>query len=159
MPDTTSWTTALDDAGFFVTEPRRVVAEMVADRGSHFTANELVDEAKQARLGVGRATVFRALELFAQLGLVERLDLPNGDHAYVVCQPSHHHHVICTGCGRSAEVGDLGIGSIAGEVESQTGFTIDSHRIELYGLCPECRTAGAGKSRRHIRARPGRSAS
>jgi len=152
MPDTTPWTTALDEAGYFVTEPRRVVAQMVAERDSHFTANELVGEAKRARLGVGRATVFRALELFEQLGLVERLDLPNGEHAYVVCQPAHHHHVICTVCGRSAEVGDLGIGSIAAEVESQTGFTLDSHRIELYGLCSECRTADARKARPRVRA-------
>lgn len=159
MIDTTPWTTALDDAGYFVTEPRRVVAEMVADRDSHFTANELVGEAKRGRLGVGRATVFRALELFEQLGLVERLDLPNGEHAYVVCQPAHHHHVICTSCGRSAEVGDLGMGSIAEEVESQTGFTIDSHRVEIYGLCPDCRASGADQVRRHVRARPGRSAS
>jgi Fur family transcriptional regulator, ferric uptake regulator len=159
MPDMTPWTTALDEAGYFVTEPRRVVAQMVAERDSHFTANELVGEAKRARLGVGRATVFRALELFEQLGLVERLDLPNGEHAYVVCQPAHHHHVICTVCGRSAEVGDLGIGSIAAEVESQTGFMLDSHRIELYGLCPECRTAGADGARRRIRTRPSRTAS
>ncbi len=159
MPDTTPWTTALDEAGYFVTEPRRVVAEMVAERDSHFTANELVGEAKRARLGVGRATVFRALELFEQLGLVERLDLPNGEHAFVVCQPAHHHHVICTGCGRSAEVGDLGIGSIATEVESQTGFTLDSHRIELYGLCPACRTSGSGGGPRRIRTRPSRTAS
>jgi Fur family ferric uptake transcriptional regulator len=157
MPNTTPWTTALDDAGYFVTEPRRVVAGMVAERNSHFTANELVDEAKRSRLGVGRATVFRALELFEQLGLVERLDLPNGEHAYVVCQPAHHHHVICTVCGRNAEVGDLGIDSIAGDVESQTGFSIDSHRIELYGLCPECRATGADRARR--RARPSHSAS
>ena len=159
MRDTTPWTSALDEAGYFVTEPRRVVAEMVVGRDSHFTANELVGEAKRARLGVGRATVFRALELFEQLGLVERLDLPNGEHAYVVCQPAHHHHVICTGCGRSAEVGDLGIGSIAAEVESQTGFTLDSHRIELYGLCPDCRAIGADKALRRIRARPSRPAS
>ena len=159
MPDTTPWITALDEAGYFVTEPRRVVAQMVAERDSHFTANELVVDAKRARLGVGRATVFRALELFEQLGLVERLDLPNGGHAYVVCQPAHHHHVICTVCGRSAEVGDLGIGSIAAEVESQTGFTLDSHRIELYGLCAECRAAGANGARRRIRTRPSPAAS
>jgi Fe2+ or Zn2+ uptake regulation protein len=116
-----------------------------------------VDEAKRSRRGVGRATVFRALELFEQLGLVERIDLPNGEHAYVVCQPAHHHHVICTSCGRSAEVGDLGIGSIAGTVEAQTGFSIDSHRIELFGLCPQCRTAGPERSRRRIRARARRS--
>ena len=159
MADTTPWTDALDDAGYFVTEPRRVVAEMVAERDTHFTANELVGDAKRARLGVGRATVFRALELFEQLGLVERLDLPNGDHAYVVCQPAHHHHVICTSCGRSAEVGDLGISSIAGQVESSTGFAIDSHRIELYGLCADCRTISAGQAGRPRRARRGHSIS
>ena len=80
--------------------------------------------------------------MFEGLGLVERLDLPNGRHAYVVCQPDHHHHVVCTNCGRSAEVGDLGLTSITDEVEAQTGFALDSHRIELYGLCPECRATG-----------------
>jgi Fe2+ or Zn2+ uptake regulation protein len=147
MPDTTPWTTALDEAGYFVTEPRRAVAQMVAERDGHFTANELVGEAKRSRLGVGRATVFRALELFEQLGLVERLDLPNGEHAYVVCQRAHHHHVICTRCGRSAEVGDLGVQSIAAEVESETGFSLDSHRIELFGLCPTCRQSAAARDR------------
>ena len=57
--------------------------------------------------------MFRALELFEELGLVERIDLPNGEHAYVVCQPAHHHHVVCTRCGRSAEVDDLGMEPIA----------------------------------------------
>ena len=153
MNDTQPWTDALDRSGRFVTGPRRVVAEMLADRDEHFTALELVREAKQRRLPVGRATVFRALELFEELGLVERLDLPNGVHAYVVCQPAHHHHVVCTGCGRTAEVSDLGLDSIASEVEESTGFTLDSHRIELYGLCPECRAA-ADKVARRAGGRP-----
>ena len=70
MGDRAPLTTALDDAGYYVTEPRRVVAELVAERTDHFTALDLVGEAKRGRLGVGRATVFRALELFEQLGLV-----------------------------------------------------------------------------------------
>lgn len=121
---------------------------MLADRDEHFTALELIGEAKRRRLGVGRATVFRALEIFEELGLVERIDLPNGTHAYVVCQPSHHHHVVCTNCGRTAEVGDLGLDAIADEVRSQTGFVLDSHRIELYGLCEDCRERAASDSRR-----------
>ena len=131
-----------------MTAPRRAVAEMLADRDEHFTALELVGEAKRRRLGVGRATVFRALEIFEELGLVERIDLPNGTHAYVVCQPSHHHHVVCTNCGRTAEVGDLGLDAIADEVRSQTGFVLDSHRIELYGLCEDCRKRAASDPRR-----------
>ena len=142
----------LDRAGYFVTEPRRQVAQLLVDRNDHFSADEIVREAKRQRPAVGRATVFRALELFEGLGLVERLDLPSGRHAYVVCQPDHHHHVICTGCGRGAEVGDLGLASIADEVEARTGFALDSHRIELYGLCPDCREAAAGRAARGARA-------
>jgi Fe2+ or Zn2+ uptake regulation protein len=136
-----------------VTAPRRAVAELLADRDEHFTALDLVGEAKRRRLGVGRATVFRALEIFEELGLVERIDLPNGTHAYVVCQPSHHHHVVCTNCGRAAEVGDLGLDVIADDVRSQTGFVLDSHRIELYGLCEDCRAQAAQDPRRSARPR------
>ena len=151
MTDTQAWTEALDRAGHFVTAPRRAVAEMLAERDEHFTALDLVGEAKRRRLGVGRATVFRALEIFEELGLVERIDLPNGTHAYVVCQPSHHHHVVCTNCGRTAEVGDLGLDVIADEVRSQTGFVLDSHRIELYGLCEDCRQRATSEPYRAAR--------
>jgi Fe2+ or Zn2+ uptake regulation protein len=55
--------------------------------------------------------------------------------------------VVCTSCGRTAEVGDLGLDVIADEVRSQTGFDLDSHRIELYGLCEDCRERAASDSR------------
>jgi len=114
---------------------------MVAERDSHFTAPELVLEAKRRRLGVGRATVFRALEVFEELGLVERLDLPSGEHAYVVCEPAHHHHVVCQRCGRGTDVEDCGIEDVARQIEAHTGYLVDSHRVELFGLCPECRAS------------------
>lgn len=138
VPRAQAWADALGRAGHFVTEPRLRVAELLADRHEHFTAQDLVREARGRRRPIGRATVFRSLELFEELGLVERLDLPNGSHAYVVCQPSHHHHVVCTACGRTVNVGDLGLERITEGVQARTGFTLDSHRIELYGLCAAC---------------------
>ena len=123
-----------------MTEPRRIVATLVGQRDGHFTALDLVNDARQRRLGVGRATIFRALELFGELGLVERLDLPNGEHAYVACEPAHHHHVVCERCGRDSEIEDCGIENIAAAIEAQTGYVIDMHRIELFGLCPNCRS-------------------
>ena len=92
---------ALDRAGHRLTEPRRAVAGLVAGRDGHFTAAEIVADARRRRMDIGRATVFRTLDLFASLSLVERIDLPGGEHAYVACDPVHHHHAICTGCGRS----------------------------------------------------------
>lgn len=129
---------ALDRAGFQVTEPRRRVAMMVTQHGGHFTAPELVRESRRRGLPVGRATIFRALEVFLDLGLVERLDMPDGEHAYVLCEPAHHHHVVCQQCGRSAEVDDQGMRAVVQEIERRTGYAIDSHRMELFGTCPRC---------------------
>jgi Fur family transcriptional regulator, ferric uptake regulator len=135
--------TALDRAGYRLTDPRRAVAELIASRAGHFTAADLLDEAHARRMAVGRATVFRALELFASLGTLERLDLPGGDHAYVACEPSHHHHIVCSGCGRTAGIDDAGIGTLLAEIGERTGFTVDEHRLELYGTCGECRHTGS----------------
>ncbi len=138
MTGTQPLVAALDQAGYRLTEPRRAVADLIARRRGHFTAADLIDEARDRRLGIGRATIFRALDLFTDLNLLERLDLPTGDHAYVPCEPAHHHHVVCSRCGRTTEVDDLGLQSVVDDVSRQTGFAIESHRLELYGLCPPC---------------------
>jgi len=131
----------LDAAGHRLTEPRRVVAGLLDARSGHFSAADLVTDARERHPGIGRATVFRALELFLALGVVERIDLPTGEHAYVVCEPAHHHHVVCTGCGRSTEIDDRGVRALTRKVAKRTGYEIGRHRVELFGLCPACREA------------------
>lgn len=135
---------ALERAGYRLTRSRRVVAELVAEQKGHFTAADLIGASRDRGDRVGRATVFRAIETLGELGLVERIDPPNGDHAYIACAPTHHHHVVCSMCSRSVEVTDLGMDRILDEVARRTGFAIDEHRVELYGLCPACRWVGSG---------------
>jgi Fur family transcriptional regulator, ferric uptake regulator len=139
MPDSSPFLSAVDRAGYRLTGPRRTVANLVAARASHFTAADLVSEAHRRRLGIGRATVFRTLELFTELGVVEHIDLPTGDHAYIACEPAHHHHVVCSSCGTTTEVDDSGVSAAVREIARRTGYAVDSHRLELYGLCPRCR--------------------
>ncbi len=138
MGDPTSIATVLDRAGYRLTEPRRSVAALIADQDGHFTAAELVRAARARRLGVGRATIFRTLEVLEDLGAVERLDLPSGEHAYVRCEPAHHHHVVCSRCGRTDEIDDAGLRTIIEDVARRTGYRVDDHRLELFGLCPAC---------------------
>lgn len=139
--------TALDDAGYRLTEPRRSLAALIADQEGHFTAAELVAAARARDLGVGRATVFRTLEVLAEIGAIERLDLPTGEHAYVGCEPAHHHHVVCSSCGRTSEIDDAGLRSVVREVGRQTGYRVDEHRLELFGLCPACLSGQPGPTR------------
>lgn len=141
MTERQPFVAALDLAGYRLTEPRRAVADLISRREGHFTAADLIDEARDRRLGIGRATIFRALELFTDLNVLERLDLPTGEHAYVPCEPAHHHHVVCSRCGRTNEADDHGLQDMVAEVARHTGYVIESHRLELYGVCPACQGA------------------
>jgi Fur family transcriptional regulator, ferric uptake regulator len=143
MTEDTGLIARLDEAGHRLTRPRRAVAELIEAQDGAFTAADLLDAARARRIGVGRATIFRALDLFAELDVLERLELPSGDHAYVPCERVHHHHVVCSRCGRTTKVADCGIGAVAAEAARRTGYRIDAHRLELYGSCPDCASAAA----------------
>ena len=144
MPRENPIVSSLGRAGLRLTGARRVVADVVAERRGHFTAEDVLAASRDRGAAVGRATVFRSLELLTGLGLVERVDLPSGEHAYVACEPSvHHHHVVCSACGDSVEVGEPGLAALLGRIESSTGFRIESHRLELFGICPRCASGAA----------------
>ncbi len=149
MTDAATIVTTLDRAGYRLTEPRRSLATLIADQEGHFTAADLVDAVNDRQLGVGRATVFRTLEVLEGLGAVERLDLPSGAHAYVGCDPTHHHHVVCSNCGRTDRIEDAGLRTVVAEIARRTGYRVDDHRLELFGLCPTCAAAAADPTQDH----------
>jgi Fur family transcriptional regulator, ferric uptake regulator len=138
MADPTPLLSALDAAGLRLTGARRVLAELIAQQDGHFTAAELVGRVRGRKLGIGRATVFRTLEALERIGAAERIDLPSGEHAYVACARAHHHHVVCSACGRTSDIDDAGLRTVVHEVATRTGYRIDEHRLELFGLCPAC---------------------
>jgi Fur family ferric uptake transcriptional regulator len=134
---------ALHRAGYRLTGPRRAVAELIAVQGGHFTAADLAGKAAALRLDIGRATIFRTLEALEIVGAIERIDLPSGDHAYITCEPAaHHHHVVCSRCGRANDVDDAGLAAVVARIAIETGYRISNHRLELFGLCPACQAEG-----------------
>jgi Fur family ferric uptake transcriptional regulator len=134
---------ALDGTGLRRTEQRRLVGELITARTGYFTAADLAADAEARGVALGRATIFRTLEVLLQMGVVERIDLPGGAHAYVGCAPRHHHHAVCSGCGAVVDFDDRELTSVVADVALRTGFRIDMHRLELFGLCPACQAAGA----------------
>jgi len=135
---------SLGRAGYRLTEPRRAIAGLIAERPGHFTAEDLLTASQARRLGLGRATVFRALDLLTELGVVERLDLPSGDHAFVACERAHHHHIVCASCGTATDVPDAGLAELVEQIGAASGYRIDRHRLELFGTCPSCQATQTG---------------
>jgi Fur family ferric uptake transcriptional regulator len=133
----------LEASGVRLTGPRRVVASLIETRTGHFTAADLEADPRAHRARIGRATIFRSLDLLSTLGVIERIDLPNGEHAYVACEPEHHHHVVCSSCGQSADFDDVDLSAVVEAVGRRTGYRIDTHRLELFGLCRSCQAVEA----------------
>ena len=143
MADLNPIVQALDAGGYRLTGPRRALADLINEYNGHFTAAELEKLARERRLGTSRATLFRLLDVLTELNVVERLDLPTGEHAYVPCARAHHHHVVCLRCGRATEVDDAGVAEAVAEIGRRSGYRIDSHRLELFGLCHHCQVKTA----------------
>jgi len=130
------WTAKLSDVDYRVTAPRRQILETIAARSGQFTAESLADELRPE--GIGRATVFRTIDLLVQLGMLHRLH-GTTCHTYVACGPAHHHHVICSSCDRVLEIEGCGVDDQLQRVAQATGFAIDEHRLEFIGRCAACR--------------------
>src|SRR4051794_24918774 len=89
--------------GFRNTAARRTVVERILDTEGQFTARQLHETLLSRE--IGRATVYRALELLVELGVLDRLHIDERCSSYVVCADRHHHHLICERCGIVREVG------------------------------------------------------
>ncbi len=139
MLDATALVSALNDSGLKLTQPRRLIADIIARHDNHFTALQIFEEARQQDPLIGRATVFRTLDLLVVLGAVERVHLPDGSDAYVVGNlAEHHHHLICSRCGKVVDFTDCSLGKQLTRVAARAGFRPDNHRLEIYGECNDC---------------------
>jgi Fur family ferric uptake transcriptional regulator len=127
----------LEMRGLRVTPARRAVLAAVLAAGPHFT----VDDVCQRARGVGRATAFRTMRLLQRLDMVCRVLLDDGSLHYRLKRTrGHHHHLVCTGCGRVEAFTDCAIPALAAEVARRTDYEIDGHWLEVYGRCRACRS-------------------
>jgi Fur family transcriptional regulator, peroxide stress response regulator len=93
--------------------------------------------------GIGQATVYRAIALFSELGLLHRVQTLSGDVCYTAIHPGHRHPLVCGSCRRVVDfAGDDDVKDLHRRLARETGFAIYGHHIEVYGICPECQAKG-----------------
>ena len=125
--------------GHRLTAPRQTIVELVAPRQDHFSAREIWDEARSQHLGVGRATVFRTLDLLVELGVLNRVHIGDGCHRYTVCETTHHHHLMCVDCGTVTAIEADAIERQIRRLAADHDFELLTHHLELVGRCAVCR--------------------
>jgi Fur family transcriptional regulator, ferric uptake regulator len=120
--------------------PRRLeVLEELARERDDVTAQQLWARLREHDSGTGLATVYRTLALLAEKGVVDVLSHHGTEQCYRLCTDAHHHHLLCSRCHRVIEVRECDLGGWVEDVAERHGFVATDHRVEITGLCPDCR--------------------
>lgn len=127
----------LRQAGYRLTMPRLAVLQVLEESDEGLGPKEVHQQGKMICASLGLVTVYRTLELLAELGLVRRVHSEQNCHGYASAGTDRH-HLICQGCHRVVEFPCDGLGGLTEAVRRQTGYTITGHLLELSGLCPNC---------------------
>lgn len=130
-------------AGYRRGGARNAVVELLEQQRCALTAQEIDDRLRARGRSVGRASVYRILELLTELRLVQRIDVGQGVARYERHQPDgdHHHHLVCDHCGRVAPFEDPALEQAIERVSRRLSFAVDDHDVVLHGACGDCRRA------------------
>lgn len=124
-----------------VTEQRRLLLDIIRTNGEHLDADQIYALARVQNPRLSLSTVYRTLSLLRDLGLVDEVHLGEDHHHYEMKQATAHHHLVCRGCGRVTEFSTSLADELAASVGDEFGYDVQEVRIDLAGLCPQCREA------------------
>ncbi|MFJ3956495.1 Fur family transcriptional regulator [Arthrobacter sp. NPDC090010] len=122
---------------------QRIAVDAALDRLEDFVSTQDLHRSLQdAGVSVSLATTYRILQSMADEGAVDVLRTNDGEAVYRRCEAdSHHHHLLCSSCGKAVEIEAPAVEAWAAKVAAEHGFTAVSHTVEITGLCAECSLA------------------
>jgi Fe2+ or Zn2+ uptake regulation protein len=130
---------SLVDAGYSLTQPRQAVIAVVANAAGYLNPLQILECARHYSPRIGLVTVYRTLDILAEMGLVRKVHLADGCHSYALTEKAHGHHIICEACQQVVEFDGCDLSAVLDSVEQQTGYQVKQHWLELFGVCPACR--------------------
>lgn len=140
------WKRILKQAGYRISKPRCIVMEVIISSKVPLEPKSILKKAKTAGHTIGLVSVYRTLDLLNKLAIVCLVHMEDGSQGYVLASEGHHHHIVCRLCDRVMEFNGMNdLDDLLIRVESETGFQVSDHLLQLYGLCPECQKALASK--------------
>jgi Fur family ferric uptake transcriptional regulator len=129
----------LRERGLPVTTQREQVAEAVLESRGHLSVEDIEQRLRERGLHIGKATVYRTLDILARSGMITERDFGEGFRRYErVPGHPHHEHLICIRCGKVIEFTNDRLERLKALVAEEYGFQHHHHRLDIYGVCREC---------------------
>ena len=120
------------------TQQRQLLLGIIRQTETHFDADEIYRQARRKSPNISLSTVYRSLQLFRDMGLVEEHRLSGVRRYYESTSRSRHHHMVCLGCGRVFEFTCPSTEKIKSRLNREEGFKVTGVDVRLVGYCPEC---------------------
>jgi Fur family ferric uptake transcriptional regulator len=134
-----SLTTRLRREARKITGPREAILEILRQHRHPLTNKEIFAELPKD--GCDLATIYRAMRMLEELGMVKRFDFGDGTARFELVaegDDGHHHHLICTQCAQAVKIRECFPAEIERRIARQNGFRAVTHRLEFFGVCPDC---------------------
>ncbi len=132
------WENVLRQAGHRVTRQRGIILDAVCSGDGHIALGEVYAHARRQDRLLDRSTVYRALKLFTEVGLVVAADTGDGETYYEIKRPEQHHHLVCRQCGHEQEIDDSVLDAMFRQVDQEHQFQVVTDHLVLFGYCVSC---------------------
>jgi Fur family ferric uptake transcriptional regulator len=122
-----------------VTGPRAAILDILRQRSHPLTNKEIFAGMPKGQCDL--ATIYRAMHMLAEMGMVKRFDFGDGAARFELVREGddgHHHHLVCTRCAEVIEIEECFPKAIESRIAAANGFKHVTHKLEFFGLCPEC---------------------
>lgn len=124
------------------TKQRTAVVEVLRELDKFASAKDIHRALQDREHKVGLTTVYRTLQSLSDIDAVDALHMPSGETLYRHCESAnHHHHLVCTKCGRTEEIDGGPIEQWASHVAAEHDFELTGHDAEIFGICSDCRAS------------------
>jgi Fe2+ or Zn2+ uptake regulation protein len=122
-----------------MTPQRMAILHTLIHAGGHLSPTEVFERTRHDRPGLTEPTVYRTLEFLVENGYALAAHVGGGKLVYELTEENHH-HLICKKCGKTVAVEYTALSSVYEQLQSSTGYKLDSSHVTLFGLCPDCQS-------------------
>lgn len=134
----------LRDQGLPITQQRETIAQIVFNSSAHQSVEDIESRLRAQDERIGKATIYRTLEMLVKSGLVAEHDFGEGFKRYehLFGQAPVREHLVCTECGKVQAIDSPELQRVHQEVAQKQGFMPARYRLAIYGICRDCQDAG-----------------
>ena len=137
----------LKEREFRITPQRIAVLKILAGSQEHPSAETIYKTVKKDFPTTSLATIYKTVTLAKELGEVMELGFSDGSNRYDGYNPNPHPHLICVQCKKIVDPDLKDFQEITRKIATDSGFEIINHRLDFFGVCPECRNKDRNKNR------------